>query len=103
MLLELASAVVVSIVRAVVLVEALGYLWHRFAEHLGSLGNTIRYRHWVHHEHDYPVDGLRPSGRRAYRQPCNDGILFFGMDRLFGTLREDFPERRQNIFPGYRP
>ncbi len=162
---------------AIVLVEAIGYLWHRFAEHLGWLGDTIRYRHWVHHELDYPVDRLRPSGVEKYRkagswtwfalggivgvlifwllplrtaapvalgalvyswgvisylhdsfhveghwlqrfdwfrrvrtrhdihhwQPCNYGILFFGMDRLFGTLHDDFPSVRQDIFPGYRP
>jgi sterol desaturase/sphingolipid hydroxylase (fatty acid hydroxylase superfamily) len=161
---------------AVALVEAVGYLWHRFAEHLGWMGNTIRYRHWVHHEMDYPIDNLRPAGQTEYRragswtwfvlgavaaalmfwllplwaavplasgvalyawcvisylhdsfhvqghwlerfawfrrirrlhdihhwQPCNYGILFFWMDRLFGTLLEDFPPRRENIFPGYR-
>lgn len=42
------------------LVEAIGYFWHRFAEHLGWLGDAIRYRHWVHHEVDYPIDRLRP-------------------------------------------
>ena len=161
---------------AVALVEAVGYVWHRFAEHLGWAGDTIRYRHWVHHETDYPVDNLRPMGQAAYRkagawtwfvvggiavalmfwflplqtaaplaagvalyawcvisylhssfhveghwlerfawfrrvrrlhdihhwQPCNYGILFFWMDRLFGTLREDFPPRRENIFPGLK-
>ena len=160
---------------AVALVEAVGYLWHRFAEHLGWLGDTIRYRHWVHHELDYPIEHLRPEDRARYRdagswtwfvlgaaclalivaiappsvalplaagvvfyswaviaylhgrfhvaghwlqrfgwfrrvrrlhdihhwQPCNYGILFFGMDRLFGTLREEFPARRENLFPGY--
>jgi hypothetical protein len=24
-----------------------------------------------------------------------------GLDRLFGTLREEFPAHRENIFPGY--
>jgi sterol desaturase/sphingolipid hydroxylase (fatty acid hydroxylase superfamily) len=159
---------------AVALVEAIGYFWHRFAEHLGWAGDTVRYRHWVHHERDYPVGRLRPSGAREYRaagswtwfalgavvialiflllpfayalplalgsllyawgvigylherfhvdghwlqrfswfrrirrlhdihhwRPCNYGILFFWMDRLFGTLREDFPRERENIFPG---
>ena len=30
--------------------------------------------------------------------PCNYGILFFWMDWLFGTLREDLPTAKENIF-----
>jgi sterol desaturase/sphingolipid hydroxylase (fatty acid hydroxylase superfamily) len=175
MLTQVLFSLLLSTVCAVALVELVGYLWHRFAEHLGWLGDTMRYCHWVHHELDYPVESLRPSGRASYRkagswtwfalggaaivlmflllpladaaalalgvvayswgvisylhcrfhvdshwlqrfawfrrlrrlhdihhwQPCNYGILFFGLDRLFGTLREDFPAHRQNIFPGY--
>lgn len=169
-------AVLLFTLGAVLLVEAIGYFWHRFAEHLGWLGDTIRYRHWVHHEVDYPIDRLRPAGEWQYHragawtwfvlggvaavlifwllplsvalplalgaflyswgvisylhdrfhveghwltkfawfqrvrrlhdihhwQPCNYGILFFWMDRLFGTLREDFPPQRIDIFPDYR-
>jgi sterol desaturase/sphingolipid hydroxylase (fatty acid hydroxylase superfamily) len=176
MLSDALFALLLSSVGAVVLVEAIGYFWHRFAEHRGWLGDTVRYRHWVHHELDYPVDRLRPVGVKNYRkagswtwfvvgaaavalmlyllpldqglplalgvvlyswgvisylhnrfhveghwlerfawfrrirrlhdihhwQPGNYGILFFWMDRLFGTLREDFPPKRVNIFPGYR-
>ena len=29
---------------------------------------------------------------------ANYGILFFGLDRLFGTLRDDFPAEKQEIF-----
>lgn len=169
------QTLLVSSVGAVALVEVIGYLWHRFAEHYGALGDTIRYRHWVHHEVDYPVDRLRPGGIASYHnagswtwfvlgaagialmflllpavdaaalalgvvlyslgvisylhgrfhirghwlerfawfrrirrlhdihhwQPCNYGILFFEIDRLCGTLRDEFPAERQNIFPGY--
>jgi sterol desaturase/sphingolipid hydroxylase (fatty acid hydroxylase superfamily) len=164
-------------VGAVLLVEAIGYFWHRFAEHFGAMGNIVRYRHWVHHEVDYPVQALRPIGQADYRragawtwfvlggvvgalilallpldwamplalgsflyawgvisylhdafhveghwlerfawfhrirrlhdihhwQPGNYGILFFWMDALCGTLREEFPAQRENIFPGFRP
>ena len=177
----MASAVLSSLllftVAAVALVETIGYSWHRFAEHYGWVGDTVRFRHWVHHERDYPVERLRPADAAKYRtagswtwfalgavaaalifsllplaqalplalgalvyawgvisylhgsfhvpghrlerfawfrrirrlhdihhwQPCNYGILFFGLDRLCGTLREDFPPARIDIFPGYRP
>lgn len=35
--------------------EVVGYFWHRFGEHLGVFGDTVRFRHWVHHEVDYPI------------------------------------------------
>jgi sterol desaturase/sphingolipid hydroxylase (fatty acid hydroxylase superfamily) len=43
------------------LVEVVGYLWHRFIEHGGLLGETLRHRHWVHHEREYPAENLRPN------------------------------------------
>jgi sterol desaturase/sphingolipid hydroxylase (fatty acid hydroxylase superfamily) len=46
-------------------VEVGGYFWHRFAEHYGLLGETVRTRHIVHHQKDYPVQALRP--KTAYR------------------------------------
>ncbi len=33
---------------------------------------------------------------------CNYGILFFGMDRLFKTLREEFPAQKEILFPGLK-
>jgi len=50
-----------------VLVEVIGYFWHRTAEHGGWFGETVRYRHWVHHEEDYPVESLRPVGVSGYK------------------------------------
>ena len=42
-----------------VLVELVGYFWHRIVEHRGLLGHFFSERHIVHHEHDYPIDHLR--------------------------------------------
>ena len=174
-LLDVLRSLALFSVGAVLLVEAIGYFWHRCAEHAGALGNLVRYRHWVHHERDYPVHSLRPAGEAGYRragawtwfvlggaagalmfallpldwalplaagsflyawgvisclhdafhvrghwlerfawfrrirrlhdihhwQPGNYGILFFWMDAWCGTLREEFPPRRENIFPDF--
>ena len=32
----------------------------------------------------------------------NYGILFFGMDRLFHTLRVEFPSHKEDLFPNLR-
>ena len=37
------------------LVELIGYLWHRFVNHLGILGDKIRVTHYCHHEEIYPL------------------------------------------------
>lgn len=42
-------------------VEVVGYFWHRFIEHKGVFGEGFRYKHWLHHEKDYPTKSLRPS------------------------------------------
>ena len=68
MLSDVLFAFLLFSVGAVVLVEAIGYFWHRFAEHLGWLEDTVRYRHWMHHELDYPIDRLRPLGVKEYRK-----------------------------------
>lgn len=67
-------AVLMFAVGAVILVEVIGYLWHRFMQQLIK-------RHDIHH-----------FARSNY------GIVFFGIDRLFGTLRDEFPTEKQNIF-----
>lgn len=46
-----------------VVVEITGYFWHRFVEHAGIFGESIRFKHWMHHEHDYPTTSLRPSSK----------------------------------------
>ncbi|MBI2798044.1 sterol desaturase family protein [Candidatus Saccharibacteria bacterium] len=45
-------------------VEVGGYFWHRFAEHQGWLGESVRARHIVHHQEDYPVEALRPAKQK---------------------------------------
>jgi len=42
-----------------VLVESVGYLWHRWVEHREVLGKGIAFRHYKHHEVQYPVTKLR--------------------------------------------
>ena len=155
--------------------EVIGYFWHRGAEHNGWLGNAIRYRHWIHHEVDYPTERLRPEDVVGYKSagswswyvaaggaillalvtlPFRDalplvaggslygkyvvdalhkafhiqghwliqfgwfrtmvrrhdihhwavgnyGIAFFFMDRIFGTLREEFPAVHEEMFPNF--
>ena len=51
----------------VLLVEIVSYVWHRFAEHGFIFGVTIGYRHWLHHEENYPVESLRPQGVAKYK------------------------------------
>jgi hypothetical protein len=161
------------------LVEVTGYFWHRFVEHGGLAGEALRYRHWIHHEREYPAHDLRPD--QAYQdardwswyvlsaltfcllgflvvigilpfvwmlalstggvlyarfvvgvfhdlfhvpknhwvhrfswfqrlmflhdlhhwQRCNYGIVFFWMDRLFGTFCQAKPAAPVNVFPGF--
>jgi len=40
------------------LVELVGYLWHRFINHLGFLGDKIRVTHYCHHEEIYPHNDM---------------------------------------------
>ena len=40
------------------LVELVGYLWHRFINHLGFLGDKIRVTHYCHHEEVYPHNDM---------------------------------------------
>ncbi|GEM_PF-4743571 len=167
-------SLLISIVGGPLLVEIVGYFWHRFAEHYGIMGETIRYRHWVHHEKDYPAERLHSGGTYKdagswswyvlavitiggvfllfpYRDAipltlsgvlyarfvvnyfhekfhlsthwlhrfhwfrkltvCHDihhwasgnyGIVFFFMDRFFGTFRNKFPTQQEILFPGPR-
>lgn len=152
-------------------VEVIGYFWHRWVEHNAVFGHSIQRYHIKHHEQDYPVEKLRPASRkyksarswswylatlvlvgltlvlvsRPYnfvmilsglvyarfvisymhtrfhvRQhwltrtsffqriqklhdihhygPYNYGILFYFMDRIFGTYRTTFPKSKQTNF-----
>lgn len=44
------------------LVEVVGYFWHRWVEHREILGKSVSFRHYKHHEVQYPVYKLRNSG-----------------------------------------
>jgi sterol desaturase/sphingolipid hydroxylase (fatty acid hydroxylase superfamily) len=161
-----------AILAGPVVVEVTGYFWHRWAEHNAVFGKHIQSYHIRHHEHDYPVEKLRPAGQNKYRSarswgwyvltvflvlstfllvprpynfvmilsglvyaklvisymhtrfhvrqhwlvrtkffqriqklhdihhygPYNYGILFYFMDRIFGTYRSTFPKAKQNNF-----
>ena len=43
------------------LVEFVGYFWHRWVEHHELLGKKIAFRHYKHHEIEYPVAKLRTN------------------------------------------
>tara|TARA_R100000808_G_C2155151_1_gene166905 strand:+ start:1251 stop:1859 length:609 start_codon:yes stop_codon:yes gene_type:complete len=44
------------------LVEFVGYFWHRWVEHRELLGKEVAFRHYKHHELQYPVNALRTDG-----------------------------------------
>ena len=46
-----------------IIVESVGYFWHRLVEHRGLLGLFFSERHIVHHEHDYPIECLRKKSK----------------------------------------
>ena len=50
--------IMITITVMLFLVELTGYLWHRFVNHLGYLGDTIRITHHCHHEIVYPHDDM---------------------------------------------
>lgn len=59
------------------LVEFVGYLWHRFVEHNGMLGDRLRYPHYRHHELDYPAENLRPH--EDYKSAEDGGWYLLGV------------------------
>ena len=40
------------------LTEFVGYVWHRYVNHIGYLGDTIRITHYCHHEEIYPHNDM---------------------------------------------
>ena len=50
--------IAITIITMLFLVELTGYLWHRFVNHLGYLGDKIRVSHYCHHEIIYPSDDM---------------------------------------------
>lgn len=55
----------VSILASFIVVELIGYLWHRFAAHLGYAGDTLRVTHQCHHETVYPHSDLESEEYRT--------------------------------------
>ena len=53
---------ILSFCCGVILVEFVGYFWHRWVEHKEVLGKSISFRHYKHHEVQYPVNKLRTNG-----------------------------------------
>ena len=53
---------ILSFCCGVILVEFVGYFWHRWVEHKEVLGKSISFRHYKHHEVQYPVSNLRTNG-----------------------------------------
>ena len=49
-------------IAAPLIVEFIGYFWHRWAEHREVLGKGVAFRHYKHHEKQYPVNKLHTSG-----------------------------------------
>lgn len=167
-------AVALFFVAGPLLVEIIGYVWHRFGEHEGKLGKRAQKEHYVHHEEAYPAENLRPMPGDEYKNGkewswhilawitlailflimpwqyalpfalgailyawyvvsyfhkafhlanhpfqkyawfrrlvklhdihhyglYNYGIVFFFFDRMFGTLRTEFPAQKEDVFPG---
>lgn len=48
-----------SVLLGIFTVEFVGYFWHRWVEHKEILGKQIAFRHYKHHEVQYPVNKLR--------------------------------------------
>lgn len=170
-MLEQLIYILLSCAGGVIGVELGGYVWHRWAEHGGKLGQKVVSRHIKHHEKDYPYTKLRPH-KNKYQSakswswyilgtiliilmyilvarpysfimiasgliyakfvvnylhsrfhinnhwlaknhrfqkiqklhdihhwgPYNYGILFYFLDRLFGTYNDNFPNKKLNNF-----
>ena len=67
------------------LVELIGYLWHRFVNHLGILGDKIRVTHWCHHEEIYPYDDMISDEYRTSHDtwPWFIPLIIFGYIPLY--------------------
>lgn len=58
--------IVAAVVAGPVIVEVVGYFWHRFAEHDGVFGQLLRERHIIHHESLYPLERLLSPRNTPY-------------------------------------
>lgn len=76
---------VVSIVIAPIIIEVVGYFWHRSVEHNAVLGHSIQQNHIKHHQRDYPVGKLRPNIDR-YLSKIDQGWYYLGFIMALATL-----------------
>jgi len=91
--LNMPLQVVVAIIKGIILVEAIGYFYHRFLEHLGIFTQFTKQirknqrNHWKHHMIDYPI-GMRYRRKERY-QKSQHGIPWewaFPFFVTFGAL-----------------
>lgn len=91
--LSLQLQVVTAFIKALLLVETVGYFYHRFLEHLGIFTQTTKQvrknqrNHWRHHMIDYPI-GVRYRRKEKY-QKSQKGIPWewvFPFVATFGLL-----------------
>ena len=54
-------------------------------------------KHWLHRYKSFQK--LIKLHDIHHYDNVNYGIVFFGMDKIFGTFRNDYPKQKQNIFP----
>jgi sterol desaturase/sphingolipid hydroxylase (fatty acid hydroxylase superfamily) len=66
-------------------VEVAGYFWHRWVEHNAVFGHNIQSFHIRHHEHNYPVEKLRPAEQK-YKSARSWGWYALTAFLVVGTL-----------------
>lgn len=72
-LTEYFGVALVMVLRALIIVEAIGYFYHRFVEHLGLLTRVSKLirknqrNHWIHHMVYYPI-GLHYRKKKKYKR-----------------------------------
>ncbi|MBL8018895.1 MAG: sterol desaturase family protein [Leptospirales bacterium] len=65
-ILEIVAALAFFFLGGPLLIEVVGYAWHRLAEHAGLVGDTVRYRHHLHHDVKYPLNSYKSTVEQGY-------------------------------------
>lgn len=65
MLFEVGRSLALFFIAGPLLADTVGPLWH-YAKHRGWLGDTVRTRHWAHHQLDYPPHRVAPADADEY-------------------------------------